>query len=329
VPPGGTPGDYLTPDSTTPYNSKWETFPNIIAVSDKIAIGGGTTLGQYPYRTGIYIGYNTAGTAGVNSSVSSVVIGNTSGQSLNATCSHNVIVGTNIANNATEIANCVIIGNRSIGSNLTTESGVVVIGSHPGKVGTNNLTIIGDSTGFVALNTGTGSLSFNDYNVGLAGQQLTSMGPGVPPAWKSKSYGYGSLTSNETIINRGSVVWTQAIIFRGDYVTPGLSSRTYFNLTPGRTYKVTVNLGAYNFTSVDGYAVFAFSNRADGSPVVPCAKALLFANNRTNGESVVSSFTSIFTATADRTDRYELVCTEITGQLTLREGFCQILVEDF
>jgi hypothetical protein len=328
VPPGGNLGEYLAAAPGTLYQSKWEPFPNIYTNVDKIAIGGGTTLGEQPYRSGIYIGYNTGGTAGLYSNPNqSVVIGNSTAQNLNAGSSRNVIIGTNVASTVTGIANSVIIGNRGVGSNLTNEAGNVIIGSHPGQIGANNLTTIGDPDGFVVLNSATGALSFSNYNFGAPGQSLVSNGTFSPPVWKEvlKSYAYAALTADRVISQGQAVVWNQ-VSYRGTNVSTG-GANTYFRFAPNRTYRVTVNLGAYDFVERDGFAIFMFG--ADDDPVVPCAEAILFANNRNNGESLVSSFSSVFTSGPSANTDYRLKCSSSLGQITLRGRFCQMTIEDF
>jgi hypothetical protein len=203
----------------------------------------------------------------------------------------------------------------------------VIIGSHPGQIGANNLTTIGNPEGFVVLNAATGAVSFNNYNFGAAGQSLVSSGASAPPVWKEvlKSYAYAALTADRVISPNAAVVWNQ-ISYRGTNISTGGAS-TYFRFAPNRTYRVTVNLGAYEFSDRDGFAIFVFTTDVD--PVVPCAKAILFANNRNNGESLVSSFSSVFTSGPSPNTDYTLKCSSSLGQITLRGGFCQMTIEDF
>jgi hypothetical protein len=325
VPPGGSSGNYLSCVPGSLYNSAWTTFPSIGTIGTKISLGGGTTGGAFPFKEGIYIGYNTGGASGSGGGTQSLVIGNSAGQTLTSFSQNNIIIGDGVANEPTGLSNSVLIGTSPLGNSLTTESGVTILGKHPGKPGTNDLTIIGSSAGFVSLNTSTGGVGFNNYNTGAVGQQLYSMGPDAAPAWRDRSYAYAILTQDIVVDSRFAVQWSQ-VSYRGTNITSG-GTNTYLRFEPNRTYKITVNLGAFDFSNQDGFAIFIFGT--DDNPVVPCAKAILFANNRNSGESLVSSFSSIFISGPSRNTDYRLKCSSSSGQLTLRGGYCQLIVEDF
>jgi hypothetical protein len=328
IPPGGTAAQYLIGAPGSPYLSEWVTAPLVGTNTNKICLGGSTTGGTSPYKTGIFIGYNTGGAAGTGGAAASIVIGNSTATALTSGAQNNVIIGNGIATTQTSLSNSILVGRSFVGSNLTTESGVTILGGHSGKVGTNQLTIIGDNSGFVSLDTNTGAVGFNNYNAGIAGQQLFSNGPGQPPAWKNRSYAYAILTQDQDFTSKSSIVWDE-VYYRGDSIRAGLIPNVSFYLTPGRTYKITANLAAYNWPTLDSYVKFKWDTSGN-SPISPCAQMLLFANNRDNGETIVNSFCSLYTPTPAQN---EIPCSlknvDYFGRFSLRGLLCQMLIEEF
>jgi hypothetical protein len=326
VPPGGTAAQYLIGAPGNPYQSQWATLPLVGTNLNKISLGGDATGGASPYKVGIYVGYNAGGVSGTNGGAGGIVIGNATGQTLTRFAENNVIIGNGIVLGPTNISNSVLIGTGTIGGNLTTESGVTILGQHGGNPGTNNLTIIGDDTGFISLNKTTGGVGFNNYNTGAVGQQLMSGGSSAAPVWRNKSYAYATLSIDQIFTSRSPVAWN-AVEYRGDNIRPGTIPKTTFYLTPGLTYKITASLAAYDFVFYSSYATFRFD--ASGNTGVPeCAQSLLFANNRDIGETLVNSFTTVYTPPYNEIP-YSLKCVNFAGKFTIRGGLCSMLIEEF
>jgi hypothetical protein len=331
LPPGGNVGQYLVGAPGTSYQSQWATTPLVGTNFNKISLGGSTTGGSSPYKTGIYIGYNTGGAAGTGGGASNIVIGNSSGQTLTAPAQNNLIIGNGIGSGPTSLSNSILIGTGFIGSNLTSEARVTILGGHQGKVGTNNLTIIGDNSGFISLDTDRGGVGFNNYDTGAAGQQLMAVGQGAAPVWGNKSYAFAILTEDQRFTSPGrSVTWSE-IFIRGSrirQVVVGASRNVYFELDQGITYKITVNLAAYGWVYFGGYANFRWDTGGNAPAEIACAQTLLFANNRDNGETLVNSFTSIYTP-RPTVVRHSLKLVNGEGSFDLRGSLCSMLIEEF
>jgi hypothetical protein len=342
IPTGGTTGQVLTKSGSSDYQTVWSNL-------DPSNLSGKTTsfttsLGTFTATAyGVYIGHlagnnnNSGSGAGY---LDNVVIGNNAGRSMYGGAQNNTIIGRAAGYQLNNGSNNILIG-PECGISLTAEENQFIFGSHLGRVGYNNLTILGNNSWFLAIDNTSGGVSFSDWNTGVPGQTLRIPDIGGAPKWSNTPYLFTDRTINsgfDTSVYGRAISWdtndtytnTPSIVPDSD---PSYASEL-FNLQAGLTYKVTVNLGAYQFSNSDGYCVFmvGFRDRVSGSvvPATSCSKMILFGNNRNNGETLVPSLSVVFRMPPVpdyRNNNFGVFLTEGSGSFTLRGGYCNLLIE--
>jgi hypothetical protein len=337
VPLGGLAGQILTKTSSSNFDTAWTSNSTTTNVKTT-AVG----LSNASNGNGVFIGYLAGGqlSGGGSTTQSNVVVGNQAGRNFNGAALNNVIVGGNAGQNITGGSGNVIVGHGA-GTVLTVENNQIVIGTHNGKEDQNNIAIFGTNSHFLSLDTLTGGLSFSNYNKGTYGQALTSNGAGSPPTWRSKSYLQVYLTQDQIITTPdgyplySNMKWS-VVEQRGDAFVFGVQNlgKSWFTIRPG-TYKATIDLAGYNFTSGSTYVVWGlvYSTGQGGNDWVsplPILQNLVFSNNRDTGETEVPSCTGVFTVTAAMEGKYfGLNLREISGAMTMRANYCSMLIEEY